>query len=311
MQHTVKSEIALTGIGLHSGSEVMMVLRPAEVDTGINFVRADVLDKNNRIPAKYNNVVDTRLCTVIGNQDGVTVGTIEHLMAALRGCGVDNVIVELDSPEVPVMDGSSAPFVELLDEVGLFVQNKPRRAIKVLKEVIVEDDGKFAALTPSKEYAFAGEINFDHPSIGNQTYQTKLLNGNFRHDIAQARTFGFLKDVEAMRRNGLALGGSLDNAIVLDDKGVMNANGLRFKDEFIRHKLLDAIGDLYLAGGPILGSYSADRPGHAINNALLHELFSSAQNYTFTDLFLDEPSELSDSEFTLSPDGRHASVVVA
>jgi UDP-3-O-[3-hydroxymyristoyl] N-acetylglucosamine deacetylase len=311
MQHTVKSEIALTGIGLHSGSEVMMVLRPAEVDTGINFVRADVLDKNNCIPAKYNNVVDTRLCTVIGNQDGVTVGTIEHLMAALRGCGVDNVIVELDSPEVPVMDGSSAPFVELLDEVGLFVQNKPRRAIKVLKEVIVEDDGKFAALTPSKESAFAGEINFDHPSIGNQTYQTKLLNGNFRHDIAQARTFGFLKDVEAMRRHGLALGGSLDNAIVLDDKGVMNANGLRFKDEFIRHKLLDAIGDLYLAGGPILGAYSADKPGHAINNALLHELFSSAQNYTFTDLFLDEPSELSDSEFTLSPDGRHASVVVA
>lgn len=311
MQHTIKSEIALTGIGLHSGSEVMMVLRPAPVDAGIKFVRADVLDKDNRIPAKYNNVVDTRLCTVIGNKDGVSIGTIEHLMAALRGCGVDNLIVELDGPEVPVMDGSSAPFVELIDEAGLIVQNKPRRAIKVLKEVVVEDEGKFAALTPSKDSVFSGEINFDHPSIGTQTYQTKLLNGNFRHDIARARTFGFLKDVEAMRRNGLALGGSLENAIVLDDKGIMNDKGLRYQDEFIRHKLLDAIGDLYLAGGPIIGTYSADKPGHAINNALLHKLFSSAQNFAFTDLFLGNSSEFSESDFTILPDGRHSSVVVA
>ena len=154
----------------------------------------------------------------------------------------------------------SASFVELIDEAGLIVQNKPRRAIKVLKEVVVEDEGKFAALTPSKDSVFSGEINFDHPSIGTQTYQTKLLNGNFRHDISRARTFGFLKDVEAMRRNGLALGGSLENAIVLDDKGIMNDKGLRYQDEFIRHKLLDAIGDLYLAGGPIIGTYSADKP---------------------------------------------------
>ena len=281
MQTTLNKSIQITDIGLHSGHDVTMTLHPADVNHGIVFKRVDVTGKDNIIPALWNYVVDTRLCTMIGNKDGVSIGTIEHLMAALRGCNVDNVLVELNGPEVPVMDGSSQPFVDLIEETGTTTQDTPRRMIKVLKEVSVEQDGKHVSLKPSNGSVFAGEIDFNHPEIGRQDMEIQLVNGNFKHDLANCRTFGFLHEVEYMRKNGLALGGSLDNAIVLDEKTVMNIEGLRRKDEFIRHKLLDAIGDLYLAGAQIIGSYDSSKPGHALNNAILHALFADPSNWTY------------------------------
>ncbi len=275
MQHTLKSEISLEGTGLHSGARVSMTLRPAAAGEGIKFVRTDIREQDNVIPARWDLVVDTRLCTMIGNADGVSVGTIEHLMAALRGCAIDNAIVELNGPEVPVMDGSAAPFVELIDRAGMQAQAAPRRVIRVLSEIMVEEGDKFARLTPDENSVFAGRIDFAHPSIGVQTREIKLLNGNFRHDIAGARTFGFLHEVETLRRNGLARGGSLENAIVLDDGGILNPGGLRHDDEFIRHKMLDAVGDLYLAVAPIIGAYDGHKAGHALNNTLLRKLFAT------------------------------------
>ncbi len=284
MQYTLKTTVTATDIGLHSGRDISMTLRPAPTGHGIVFVRSDVADKDNIVPALWSYVVDTQLCTVIGNEAGVTVGTIEHLMAALRGCGVDNVLIELDGAEVPVMDGSSMPFVRMIEDAGIVRQTSPRRAIRVLKEITVEQDGKRASLRPAHTSIFGGAINFDHPEIGEQHYEVQLLNGNFKHDLADARTFGFLDEVEYMRSQGLALGGSLDNAIVLDRETVINSGGLRHKDEFIRHKLLDAVGDLYLAGGWILGAYDSARPGHAINNALLHALFADESAWEFVDI---------------------------
>ncbi|MBU0860175.1 MAG: UDP-3-O-acyl-N-acetylglucosamine deacetylase [Alphaproteobacteria bacterium] len=293
MQHTIKNTITITGIGLHSGATVNMRLVPAMADHGIVFVRTDRTG-DNVIPARWDFVVDTRLCTVIGNAAGATVGTIEHLMAALRGCGIDNIRVEIDAPEVPVMDGSSAPFVEKIDEVGIQVQAAPRRAIKILQEVVVEEAGKRVRLSPGRGSQFAGQIDFHHPVIGNQFYETRLVNGNFRHELSNARTFGFLEEVEALRAAGLARGGSTDNAIVLDQGRVLNEGGLRFSDEFIRHKLLDAVGDLFLAGGPILGAYEGFRAGHALNNAILHKLFTTKGAWKPVDLFMDEETETQD-----------------
>ena len=281
MQNTVLSAIEINGVGLHSGKDITLAIKPAPVNAGITFVRTDITDKNNEIPALWNNVTDTQLCTVIANESGANVGTIEHLMSALRGLGVDNATIELNGAEVPIMDGSAMPFVEAIDAVGLETQSTPRKVIKVLKDVSVMHDGKRVTLSPANGYVFGGEIEFDHPEIGNQTFETQLVNGNFRHDIAEARTFGFLHEVEWMRSQGLAQGGSLDNAIVLDTEAgsVLNPDGLRFTDEFIRHKLLDAIGDLYLAGMPILGAYDGVKAGHAINNEILHALFADKDSY--------------------------------
>jgi len=274
MQQTLKKTISLHGTGLHSGAEVTLVLKPSLPDTGIVFVRTDVADRNNVIPARWDHVVDTRLCTVIGNIADVTVSTIEHLMAALAGCGVDNVVIEIDGPEVPIMDGSSEPFVTAIDAVGVVRQITPRRAIKVLKSVSVEENGKVVTLSPDESSRFVGRIDFAHPSIGTQERAITLMNGNFRHDIADSRTFGFIHEVEALSKVGLALGGSLENAIVLDQDKILNPEGLRHADEFIRHKLLDAIGDLYLAG-PILGVYEGYKGGHALNNQILRKLFAT------------------------------------
>lgn len=283
MQKTLRRPIEINDIGLHSGNLVRMVIRPAAADHGIVFIRTDVTDRDNVIPARWDNVVDTRLCTVIGNAQGVSVGTIEHLMAAFRGCGVNNALVELDAPEVPVMDGSSAAFVKAIDQAGLKTLEAKVKSIRVLKTVRAEKDGKSVTLSPSASSVFAGRIVYDHPLIGTQEQETMLYNGNFRHELAQARTFGLLRDVQAMRSAGLALGGSLDNAVVLDDQDVINPEGLRFEDEFIRHKLLDAVGDLYLAGAPILGAYRADCGGHALNNALLHALFADRSNWEWAE----------------------------
>ena len=288
MQHTLQKEIEIVGIGLHSGRDVTLRICPAQADSGIVFVRTDVKNCDNLIPARWDRVVDTQLCTVIANEAGVRVGTIEHLMSALRGAGIDNARIEVNAPELPVLDGSAQPFIEAIDEVGLEKQDAPRRAIKVLKPVSVERDGKIVKLRPAMASIFAGELQYDDDHIGTQGYQVSLVNGFYRHDIAAARTFCYRHEVEYMRSQGLALGGSLDNAVVVDkEEGVLNEEGLRFEDEFIRHKILDAIGDLYLAGAPILGVYEGVKIGHAMNNAILRELFSDPENWEYVELLVD------------------------
>lgn len=289
MQNTIRTAISLQGVGLHSGQDITLSIAAAGKNSGIIFVRTDITDKNNVIPARWDNVVDTQLCTVIGNEDGVTVGTIEHLMSALRGCNIDNVRIDLDGAEVPVMDGSAMPFVKMIERAGTQKQDAPRRALRILKEISVEKDGKTVTLSPADGAVFGGTIDFDHPEIGQQKFETRLLNGNFKHDIAEARTFGFLHEVEWMRSQGLAQGGSLDNAIVLDQGSVMNPGGLRFTDEFIRHKLLDAIGDLYLAGAPIMGAYDGYKAGHEMNSLILRALFADDSAYEYTDVYDDLP----------------------
>ena len=297
MQQTISKKTTVRGIGLHSGVQITMNLIPAPVNHGISYVRTDIKNGDNVIPATWDKVVDTQLCTVIGNANGATVGTIEHLMSALRGLGIDNLLIEIDGKEVPAMDGSAMPFVVAIEEVGITEQPAPKRMVKVLKEVSVTDQGgKRVTLTPDDACVFAGEIAFDHQDIGHQRFETQLVNGNFKHDIAEARTFGFFKEAEWLRSQGLGLGGSLDNAIILNDEGVMNPTGLRFENEFIRHKLLDAIGDLYLAGAPILGLYDGVKAGHAINNAILHELFSSDENWCYVDMPVATKKSVSSSE---------------
>lgn len=283
-QRTLKTAITLVGTGLHHGQPVTLRLIPAPIDSGVVFVRTDIRDRNNRIPAKFDRVVDTRLCTVLANDDGVGVGTIEHLMAALRGAEVHNVMIEIDGPEVPIMDGSAAVFLAEIDAVGTVPQGAPAYGIKVLSPIEVRVDDKYVRLEPAARASFNGTIEFDHPTIGHQSYDVQLLNGNFRHEIASARTFGMLSEVNAMRSAGLALGGSLENAIVVDVDGVMNPEGLRFEDEFIRHKLLDAIGDMYLAGKPVIAAYYGHKPSHALNNALLRELFARPESWAVVPL---------------------------
>ncbi len=287
MQHTLQTSITLSGVGLHSGTDVTMILKPAQAGHGIIFKRVDLEEGQNIIPACWDHVVDTQLCTVIENEHGARVGTIEHLMAALRGLGIDNLLIEIDGPEVPIMDGSSITFVEEMEKAGLFKQSAPRRAIKILEEISVRDGDKEVRLSPSVVPVYSGEIFYAHPEIGEQYFEISLLGANFQHDIADCRTFGFLKDVKAMRAAGLAQGGSLDNAIVLDDDQVLNPDGLRCTDEFIRHKILDAVGDLALADGVILGKYYGARAGHEMNNKLLHALYANPSSWTYVDLYID------------------------
>ena len=287
MQHTLSSIIEISGVGLHSGKPVLMRLIPAPINHGVVFKRVDLNEGQNLISALFNNVVDTKLCTLIANEFGARVGTIEHLMAALYGCGVDNVLVEIDAAEVPIMDGSSKEFVQAIMTAGTKKQSAPRHAIKILEEIVVKDGDKMVRFSPSHVPVFSGRIDFDHKDIGVQDYTLRLVNGNFRHDVADCRTFGFAHEVEMLRKAGLGLGGSLDNAIVLDDEGVMNPEGLRCSDEFIRHKILDAVGDLYLAGCPILGQYYGHKAGHAMNNALLHALFANPSKWVMVDVLAD------------------------
>lgn len=274
-QQTLNTTIHCAGVGLHSGRRVRMTLRPAPVDHGISFIRTDVPADRAVIPARWDLVADTRLCTLLKNEQGTTIGTIEHLMAALRGLGIDNAVVEVDAPELPIMDGSSAPFVFLIECAGIKQQDQPRRLIRVLKEVRVQDGDKIVSLSPAPVSSFRAEIVYENTAlIRRQEGFLRLTDGAFKAEVADCRTFGFAHEVEAMRKAGLGLGGSLDNAIVIDGDRVMNPGGLRHADEFIRHKILDAVGDLYLAGGPILGHYQGLRPGHAMNNAILRALFA-------------------------------------
>lgn len=293
-QHTLKRPIHCTGIGLHSGSRVTMRLLPAAIESGITFVRTDPRGGHSEIPARWTHVVDTRMCTVIGDGRGVNVGTVEHLMAALRGCGVDNVRIEIDGPEVPIMDGSAAPFVFLVECAGLAEQSAPRKAVRVLRQVAVGDARKRATLSPAGNFSFSFEIDFDGPMFKHKAGAAVLFNGHFKHGLARARTFGFLHEVEELRRLGLARGGSLDNAIVISGDTVMNEDGLRFEDEFVRHKILDSVGDLYLAGYPILGHFHGWRSGHALNHQLLTALFQDKSAWTLEDMAEVGPGDARD-----------------
>ncbi len=271
-QRTLKSLTRATGVGLHTGKKIRMVLRPAQPDTGIVFRRID-LEPVADLRANAESVGETRLssCLVKGE---ARVYTVEHLMSALSGLGIDNVFIDLDGPEVPIMDGSAAPFAFLIQAAGIEEQAAPKRFVRIKKRVEVADGDKWARLEPYDGYKLSFSIVFNHPVIekSNQSVTVDFAETSYLKEIARARTFGFMQDVEQLREDGLALGGGLDNAVVLDEYRVLNSEGLRFSDEFIRHKVLDAIGDLYLMGNPILGAFSAHKSGHALNNRLLREL---------------------------------------
>lgn len=277
-QITLKHIVTAQGIGLHSGSKVTLTLMPAPIDHGIVFQRLDV-SGTPKIPALWDRVTDTRMCTLISNEDGVSVGTIEHLMAALRAAQVDNILITLDGPEVPIMDGSAEPFQFLIECAGLVLQNAPRKKLHIKKTIRVQDGDKWAEFTPSSLSSFDFTAEFNHPVIGSQNRSLTLVNGNFPSQISRARTFTFASEVEYLRKMGLIKGGSLDNAIVLDEEKVMNQSGLRFPDEFVRHKILDAVGDTYLAGLPIMGHYQGHKAGHALNNQLLRAIFADESTF--------------------------------
>ncbi|MGE0096739.1 MAG: UDP-3-O-acyl-N-acetylglucosamine deacetylase [Hydrogenophaga sp.] len=282
-QRTLKSLTKAVGVGLHSGQRVELTLRPAAPDTGIVFRRVD-LSSPVEIPVNAEAVSDTRLASTISN-GGVKVHTIEHLMSACAGLGLDNLYVDITAEEVPILDGSSASFVYLLQSAGIVMQKAPKRFIRVTRPVEVrEGEGralKWARLDPFHGYKLAFEIEFDHPAVTStgQRVEFDFGSGQYAREIARARTFGFTRDVEMMRSNGLAMGGGLDNAIVMDDVKVLNADGLRYRDEFVKHKILDAMGDLYIVGKPLLAAYSAFRSGHAMNNQLLRALLARPDAY--------------------------------
>lgn len=275
-QRTLKSLVRTTGVGLHSGAKVALVLRPAAPGTGIVFHRVDlhpVVD----IKADPFAVGDTRMASCL-EKDGAKLGTVEHLMSALAGLGIDNVHVDVDAEEIPILDGSAAPFVFLLQLAGIEEQNAPKRFMRVKKVVAVEDGDKWARLSPYEGFRLEFSIQFNHPAVDKSGTQVTVdfADQSYIRNIARARTFGFTQDVEAMQAQGLALGGSLENAIVMDEYRVLNADGLRLPDEFVRHKVLDAVGDLYLVGAPLLATFSAHKSGHALNNKLLRALLADA-----------------------------------
>lgn len=275
-QHTIAEPAVLAGVGLHSGQVVRMGLRPAEPDTGVVFIRKDLPDTGageNRIAARTENIGDTRLGTSLRNAHGATVATVEHLMAALAGMGVDNVLVEVEGGELPAADGSAAPFAALLRRAGLRRQGAPRRVIRVTRPITVALNGARATLSPAGSCIVDIDIDFPAP-IGRQGFVFDSATGDFETEMASARTFGFMKDVDRLRASGRALGSALANTVVIDEGRVANDDGLRFNDEFARHKALDALGDLSLAGAPILGRYRAERPGHALNLKLLAALMA-------------------------------------
>jgi len=272
-QSTLKCALTISGIGLHTGRQITMTLRPADADTGIIFHRAEGV-RRVTIPAISANVDDTRLATVIG-KDGMTISTIEHLMAALSACGIDNLHIDIDGPEVPVMDGSAAPFVALLQKTGNRVQNKRRKYLAIRKPITLVDGEKRVSIIPSRFFRITFDIAFDHPCIGLQHRAVKITGESFRKEIAPARTFGFLHEVEYLKANGLALGGSLDNAVVIGEDGILNPGGVRFEDECVRHKILDAVGDFSLLGYPVLGHIKAYKAGHDINHQMVEKILAS------------------------------------
>lgn len=273
-QRTLKTTIRATGVGLHTGDKVYLTLRPAPVDTGIVFRRVD-LDPIVEIDAKPENVGDTTLSTCLV-KDGVRISTVEHLLSAMAGLGLDNAYIDVSAPEVPIMDGSASPFVFLLQSAGVTEQNAPKKFIKIKKKVTVEDGDKKATFEPFDGFKVAFTIDFDHP-VFKKSSQTSVIDfstTSFVKEVSRARTFGFMKDIEFLRANNLALGGSQDNAIVMDDYRVLNEDGLRYDDEFVKHKILDAIGDLFLLGHSLIGSFTGYKSGHALNNQLIRTLMA-------------------------------------
>jgi UDP-3-O-[3-hydroxymyristoyl] N-acetylglucosamine deacetylase len=286
-QRTLKNTIRATGVGLHSGKKVLMVLRPAPVNAGVVFRRTD-LDSPADVPAEAERVGETTLGTTL-IKDGVRVATVEHLLSAFAGLGVDNAYVDLSAEEVPIMDGSAGPFVFLLQSAGIEEQNAPKRFVRVLKRIEVRDGDIWARLDPFNGFKVNFEIEFDHPIFKkrSQTASMNFSTTSFLKEISRARTFGFMRDVEYLRARNLALGGTMDNAIVLDDYRILNEDGLRYEDEFVKHKILDAIGDLYLLGHSLIGEFSAYKSGHALNNKLLRTLIATQdawEEVTFADL---------------------------
>ncbi|AXK70972.1 UDP-3-O-acyl-N-acetylglucosamine deacetylase [Lysobacter sp. TY2-98] len=285
-QRTLKNTIRATGVGLHSGEKVFMTLRPAPIDTGIVFRRTD-LDPVAEVPGRADLVTETILCTGL-SCGAAKIQTVEHLLSALAGLGIDNCYIELSAAEVPIMDGSAGPFVFLLQSAGIAEQEKPKRFIRVTREVEVRDGDKFARFSPHDGFRIGFTVQFDHPAIpaSQSRAVVDFSTEAYIREVSRARTFGFMRDLEYMRERNLGLGGSMDNAIVLDEFRVLNDDGLRYADEFVRHKILDAVGDLYLAGHPIIGAYEGYKSGHALNNKLVRALLAEQgawEEVTFTD----------------------------
>ncbi len=274
-QRTIKESVECVGIGLHTGKKVSLKLRPAPVNTGIVFIRTDLAGSPS-IKACVENVVDTTHATTIA-QNNVKVSTIEHLMASMAGLGIDNAYVEVDAPEIPIMDGSAAPFLFLLKSSGIITQNASKRFMVIKKAISVGDKSTFATLVPSKEFKLSCTIDFKHPMLRKQSYGMTFSDSFFEKEISRARTFCFLKDVEILRARGLVKGGSLDSAVVIDDFRILNEDGLRYRDEFVRHKMLDTIGDISLLGMPVIGHFSTQKTGHALNHELAKKILASPE----------------------------------
>jgi len=287
-QTTIQKPVELIGIGLHKGVPVKLRLEPLEQNSGIVFYRSDA---DVAIPLTPDNVVDTKMATVIG-KDGFVISTIEHMLSAVYAYGIDNLKVIVDADEVPVMDGSSSSFCMLLDEAGIAQLDAPKKIMRIKKDVIIEDGDKYVKLSPSPDLKYDFTIKFPHPVIQNQDYSLSFTKENYKNEISRARTFGFLHEVQYLRSKGLALGGSLENAIVLDDKKVLNPEGLRFSDEFVRHKILDAIGDMALIGMNFVGNYEALAGSHDLNHKLTLELLKNPENYEVIELVGEKTAEL-------------------
>src|SRR5260221_1466421 len=283
-QRTIKNPIHCRGVGLHSGVKAAMTLHPAAPGSGIVFRRTDAGGAGAEIAATWQNVVESAVCTPLSSGEGITIGTVEHLMAALAGAEIDNVLVELDGPEVPIMDGSAAPFVFLIECAGIVEQDAPRRAIRILKTVTVEDGEKSASLMPDDGFSMSFEIDFASRAISRQDLSIVFDSDSFKSEISRARTFGLLHEVDRLRAAGLVRGGSLDNSVVVSGDTILNEGGLRYADEFVRHKLLDSLGDLYLAGAPIIGHFRGLRSGHLLNRKLLEALFATPDAWCKTTL---------------------------
>lgn len=281
LQRTIKNPAEITGVGLHSGAEIRLRLRPASADTGIIFHRREG-DRVVAIKAIADNVIDTRLATVLGRND-LSVSTVEHFLAALSACGIDNLHVDIDGPEVPILDGSASPFVKLIEEAGIASLAVARRFIAIRKPISLIEGEKRISIIPSRFFRITFDIAFEHKAIALQQYSMKFSSESFQREIAPARTFGFLHEVEYLKANGLARGGSLDNAVVIDDNGVMNPEGLRYQDEFVRHKILDSVGDFSLLGSPILGHIRAFKAGHDLNAKMVRKIIDSPDHWAYVE----------------------------
>ena len=294
-QRTLMNEVGCTGIGLHTGEKVKINLRPAPANSGIKFVRTD-LKGRPEVEVRFDNVFDTTLATTIGT-NGCKVSTIEHLMAAFFGLGIDNAIVELDGPEVPIMDGSAAPFVFLIKSGDIREQKSPKQFIVIKKPFKVDDGNRSVCIYPSKELKITYMIDFQHPLLRNQEYELTFSGRDFVREISTARTFGFMKDVETLKKNGLARGGSLDNAVVIDDFRIINEDGLRFDDEFVRHKILDFIGDISIVGSPIIGHFVVKKSGHFLNQHMLKKLMEAKKYWKV--MTFKTPEECTETNVTI------------